>query len=146
MPEIEHNDEGFHYVVYWKKNILGQNWNSEDIMDWRRGELVIPDQPTFQEYKIRVIAINRQGEANIAAKEVTGYSGEDGMRIVRCFKRKLIIYAHIYVFFLIFNFLVPLVAPLNFTLIEVTSSTEALFSWNPVPPESVRGHFKGYKV
>lgn len=77
MPEIEHNDEGFHYVVYWKKS-FAQNWNSEDIMDWQRNELVIPDQPTFQEYKIRVIAINRKGEANVAAKEVTGYSGEDG--------------------------------------------------------------------
>lgn len=78
MPEIEHNDEGFRYVVYWKKNIPGQEWNSEDIFDWQRSQLVIPNQPTFQEYKIKVIAINRKGEANVAAKEVIGYSGEDG--------------------------------------------------------------------
>ncbi|KAK6624567.1 hypothetical protein RUM44_011426 [Polyplax serrata] len=118
MPEIEHNDEGFHYVVFWKKNIPGQQWNSEDIMDWQRSKLVIPDQPTFQEYKIKVISINRRGEANVAAKEVIGYSGED----------------------------VPLVAPQNFTLVQVTTSTDALLSWQPVPAESVRGHFKGYKI
>lgn len=41
---------------------------------------------------------------------------------------------------------VPLQAPTNFTLVQVTASTSALLSWNPVPPETVRGHFKGYKV
>lgn len=78
MPEIEHNDEGFHYVVYWKKNIEGQNWASEVITDWQRSQFIIPDQPTFQEYRIKVIAINRKGEANVAAKEIIGHSGEDG--------------------------------------------------------------------
>lgn len=85
MPEIEHNDEGFHYVVYWKKNIPGQQWNSEEVMDWQRSKLVVPDQPTFQEYRIKVIAINRKGEANVAAKEIIGYSGEDSMHFNRFF-------------------------------------------------------------
>lgn len=40
----------------------------------------------------------------------------------------------------------PLLAPQNFTLVDVTSSTEAIFSWLPVPIDSVRGHFRGYKV
>ena len=43
-------------------------------------------------------------------------------------------------------FTVPLQAPTNFTLVQVTASTSALLSWNAVSPDSVRGHFKGYKV
>lgn len=77
MPEIDHNDEGFHYMVYWKRDIPEKNWASEDINDWRRSSLIIPNQQTFQKYRIKVVAINRRGEANVASKEVIGYSGED---------------------------------------------------------------------
>lgn len=118
MPEIEHNAPKFHYRVYWKRDIAGEPWNSDDIIDWQKSELIIPNQPTFQPYRIKVIAINEKGEANVAPKEVVGYSGED----------------------------VPLQAPTNFTLVQVTASTSALLSWNAVSPDSVRGHFKGYKV
>lgn len=118
MPQIEHNAEGFRYVIYWKENILGRNWQTEEVLDWRRNSLLIPNQQTFREYRIKVVAVNKKGEANVAPKEVVGYSGED----------------------------VPQEAPLNFTLVEVTSATDALLSWQAVNPESVRGHFKGYKV
>ncbi|KAG5874648.1 hypothetical protein JTB14_024872 [Gonioctena quinquepunctata] len=37
-------------------------------------------------------------------------------------------------------------APFNFTLINIQGPTTALLSWDPVPVESVRGHFKGYKI
>lgn len=37
-------------------------------------------------------------------------------------------------------------APTNFTLVHIHAPTKALLSWNPVPLESVRGHFKGYKI
>lgn len=66
----------------------------------------------------QVIAVNSKGTSNVAPVEVIGWSGED----------------------------VPLQAPMNFTLVQVTTGTTALLSWNPVPPESVRGHFKGYKI
>ncbi|XP_054278770.1 neuroglian isoform X2 [Macrosteles quadrilineatus] len=118
MPEIEHNAPRFHYRVFWRRDIPGEQWTSEDITDWRKSELVINNQPTFQPYKIKVIAINEKGESNVAATEVLGYSGED----------------------------VPTQAPSNFTLVKVTSSTSALLSWNRVPIETVRGDFKGYKV
>ncbi|XP_034235912.1 neuroglian isoform X2 [Thrips palmi] len=118
MPEIEHNAPRFMYRVYWKRNIPGETWNSDDINDWHRNHLIIRNQPTFQEYLIKVVAINGKGEANVAPKEVIGYSGED----------------------------VPLQAPQNFTIEEVTSATSAMLSWNSVPPESVRGHFRGYKI
>lgn len=66
------------YRVYWKRNIPGETWNSDDINDWHRNHLIIRNQPTFQEYLIKVVAINGKGEANVAPKEVIGYSGEDG--------------------------------------------------------------------
>ncbi|XP_075216738.1 neuroglian isoform X3 [Lycorma delicatula] len=118
MPMIEHNAPKFHYRVYYKKDIPGAQWNTEEITDWKQNQLVIPNQETFQQYRIKVIAINSKGEANVSPKEIIGHSGED----------------------------VPLQAPSNFTLIQVTTSTSALLSWNPVPLDSVRGHFKGYKI
>lgn len=63
-------------------------------------------------------AVNFKGTSNVTPVEVIGWSGED----------------------------TPLQAPTNFTLVQVTTGTTALLSWNPVAPESVRGHFKGYKI
>ena len=58
-----------------------------------------------------VVAFNEIGEANVAAQEETGYSGED----------------------------VPLEAPTNFTHGQIVDERSALLSWNPVSPDSVRG-------
>lgn len=118
MPQIEHNGPGFQYRVYWKHDIPAEKWNVEDVFDWRQDHIVIPDQPTFNRYRIKVVASNQFGESNTAAIEKFGYSGEDR----------------------------PTQAPSNLTLIQVTASTSAILSWNPVPPESINGHFKGYKV
>lgn len=43
-------------------------------------------------------------------------------------------------------FTVPVEAPQNLTVLNVTGSRSALLSWEPVSPESVKGNFKGYKV
>lgn len=118
MPEIEHNAPRFQYRVFWRRDIPGEADEQKDVFDWRTSQLVIRDQPSFQQYRIKVIAINELGEANVSPKEVIGYSGEN----------------------------IPLQAPLNFTLLQVQSPTTALLSWNPVSLESVRGHFKGYKI
>lgn len=118
MPQIEHNAPHFQYRVYWKRDVAAEKWNTEDIYDWEQSNILISGQPTFQRYRIKVVAINEMGESNMAAKEVIGYSGED----------------------------TPTDFPLNFTMLQVTGSTSAVLSWNPVPPESVRGHFKGYKI
>lgn len=118
MPEIEHNAPNFQYRVSWKRDIPAASWDSKDIYDWRQKNLVITDQPTFVRYLVKVVAINARGESNVAPEEVIGYSGEDR----------------------------PLEAPTNFSMIQVTSATSALLGWNPVSEESVRGHFKGYKI
>ncbi|KAH8344677.1 hypothetical protein KR067_003077 [Drosophila pandora] len=118
MPEIEHNAPGFQYRVNWKRDIPAAPWENQNIYDWRQNNIVITDQPTFVKYLIKVVAINEKGESNVAAEEVVGYSGEDR----------------------------PLDAPTNFTMRQITSSTSGYMAWTPVSEESVRGHFKGYKI
>ncbi|EDW51334.1 GM21680 [Drosophila sechellia] len=118
MPEIEHNAPNFHYYVSWKRDIPAAAWENNNIFDWRQNNIVIADQPTFVKYLIKVVAINDRGESNVAAEEVVGYSGEDR----------------------------PLDAPTNFTMRQITSSTSGYMAWTPVSEESVRGHFKGYKI
>lgn len=118
MPQIEHNAPHFQYRVSWKRDIPAAKWESQDIFDWEQSNILIEDTPTFQKYRIKVVAINEMGESNTAAKEVIGYSGED----------------------------LPTQAPTNFTMLQVTGSNTAVLSWNPVPPETVNGHFKGYKI
>ena len=61
MKEIEHNAPGFQYKVYWKMEGPGERWNIRDIYDWKTGKIVIEDQPTYQEYRIKVVAHNDLG-------------------------------------------------------------------------------------
>lgn len=41
---------------------------------------------------------------------------------------------------------VPTEAPRNLTLLDLKDATTALLAWEPVSNDSLRGHFKGYKV
>jgi hypothetical protein len=84
MPQIEHNAPKFKYRIYWKLDKPGERWKIEDIADWRLKELVIPNQPTYQRYKIKVVAHNEKGEANVAAEEVTTSSNFFFLRPRRC--------------------------------------------------------------
>lgn len=77
MPEIDHNAAQFHYRISYKRDVAGAEWTKQDIYDWKIGELLVRDQPTFQRYTIKVQAVNEKGESNISPKEVKGYSGED---------------------------------------------------------------------
>ena len=77
MPEIEHNAPGFKYRVFWRRDIPGEPADFDDITDWRRTSLELPNLQTFQRYKIQVKALNEKGEANVAPTEIIGYSGED---------------------------------------------------------------------
>lgn len=40
----------------------------------------------------------------------------------------------------------PTEAPKNFALQSVVSGTTAMVSWEEVAPETIRGHFRGYKI
>ncbi|XP_049512867.1 neuroglian isoform X2 [Dermacentor silvarum] len=119
MSPIEHNAPGFFYKVLWKRDdIPGSAWNEHIIEDWKQNRLVVPDQPSFKPYRIKVEAHNRLGQANTAPREVIGYSGEN----------------------------VPLAAPQVLQLTEVINARTAKFTWSPVSSESVRGNFRGYKI
>ncbi|KAH9364561.1 hypothetical protein HPB48_021047 [Haemaphysalis longicornis] len=119
MPPIEHNAPGFFYKVLWKRDDLPDaTWSSRLIEDWKQNRHVEYGQPTFKPYRIKVEAHNRRGQAHTAATEVIGYSGEN----------------------------VPLAAPQDFKLANVVDARSANFTWSPVSPESVRGHFRGYKI
>ena len=117
MPQIEHNAPKFKYRVYYLME-GSDEWQIEDIGDWRLKELLIPNTPIFTKYRIKVRAHNQIGEANVDALEVIGYSGEAE----------------------------PSEAPKNFALGETIGPRSALVSWEPVNPESINGHFKGYKI
>ncbi|KAG7157810.1 Neuroglian-like 2 [Homarus americanus] len=119
MPEIEHNGPGFKYRVYWKReDIENARWETYDVVDWQQDHKLVPDQPTFKPYRIKVEAHNDRGQAHVAAPEVIGWSGED----------------------------VPNEAPRNLTLLDLKDATTALLAWDPVSNESIRGHFLGYKI
>ncbi|KAG9509224.1 Neuroglian [Fragariocoptes setiger] len=118
MPPSEHHGPNFFYKVYWRRNDIPQEYSSQIIRDWKENKFVVTNQPTYVPYRIKVEAYNQLGQANIAAKEEIGYSGQN----------------------------VPLQAPKSFHLKRVINPTKAQFAWDPVPPESIRGKFKGYKI
>lgn len=53
------------------------DWQIVKIPNWEQTELMIPNQPTFEPYLLKVEAHNFKGQANVAAVEVVGYSGEN---------------------------------------------------------------------
>lgn len=77
MPQIEHNAPGFYYKVFWKEDIRGTEYQTRDVHDWETEQITIYDQQSFTQYRIKVVAMNNEGEANVGAKEVIGYSGEN---------------------------------------------------------------------
>lgn len=80
MPQIEHNAPRFMYRVFYKRHTEdgGGDWITEDINDWKRNSLQVDNQPTYQPYKIKVMAINEKGECKKPAQIIIGHSGEDG--------------------------------------------------------------------
>lgn len=116
MPQTEHNGPGFYYRVFWKRDIRGEEWNVKDIYDWKQDKLVIKDLPTFTCYRIKVVAENQVGQSTATAYEVIGHSGEG----------------------------IPTEAPSHFQMIQYNGSSSVLLGWDPVPVETINGHFKRY--
>lgn len=138
MPPIEQNAPGFFYKVFWKRNDMeNSQFQTRTISEWQKNEYVVENQETFKPYRIKVEAHNRKGQAHTQAAEVIGYSGEDGKTLVALLTKQ---------FKPFYLFIVPEVSPKNFELVESKGAKSAIFSWEAVPPESIRGHFKGYKI
>ena len=80
MPKIQHNGPDFRYVVKYSR-LMGDDAGdvTEVVKDFRQEQLVIPDQPTFQAYRISVRAQNEMGMAADSVTDVrVGFSGEEG--------------------------------------------------------------------
>lgn len=119
MDRKHHNAPGFFYKVYWRREDLPDSgYNTHIINDWKESKYVVTNQPTFVPYRIKVEAQNSLGQSSMAPDEVIGYSGQD----------------------------LPTQEPKNFRLIRLISPSKGHFSWDPVPMESIRGRFKGYKM
>ena len=50
------------YRIYWKLDKADEDWHIEDIADWRIKEIMIRNQPTYQPYRIKVVAHNAKGK------------------------------------------------------------------------------------
>ncbi|KAM3870181.1 neuronal cell adhesion molecule-like [Diretmus argenteus] len=79
-------------------------------------KFVVYGTPTFVPYELKVQALNEYGTGP-APPIIHGYSGED----------------------------LPVAVPDN-VRVSALNSTLAEVHWNPVPPKTVRGHLKGYKI
>nr|XP_015194465.1 PREDICTED: neuronal cell adhesion molecule isoform X13 [Lepisosteus oculatus] len=98
-------------------------WRQKDVdKDWDSvtvanvSRFVVSETPTFVPYEVKVQAVNDYGSAP-EPSTVIGYSGED----------------------------LPMVSPENVD-VRALNSTLAEVHWDPIPPESVRGRLKGYKI
>lgn len=119
MTPNEHNAPGFFYKVFWKrKDLENEAWNSRQINDWTQTKQVIENTPTFKPYRIKVEAHNSRGQSLLQASEVVGWSGENR----------------------------PTDSPKNFINIPPVEPKASTFRWEPVSLESIRGHFRGYKI
>lgn len=119
MDRQHHNAPGFFYKIYWRRDDApDSDYNTHIIADWKESKYVVTNQPTFVPYRIRVEAHNSLGQSTMQPDEVIGYSGQD----------------------------IPTQEPRNFKLIKLISPTKGLFSWDPVPMDSIRGRFRGYKI
>ena len=66
MPPIEHNGQGFAYIIKYRlHNSEGdaEEWSSMQITDWTEHAVSIPNQPSYKPYDIMVYAVNEYGLA-----------------------------------------------------------------------------------
>ena len=85
MPQQEHNGEDFHYLVSYKRNVLGAEEITVKVPDVKatdasRREYVVEGQEMYKEYIISVKAANQEGLAPAhSAESKIGYSGQGSM-------------------------------------------------------------------
>jgi len=122
MPRIQHNGEGFHYIVgYRPYDQRGGETIEIRVNDYEADKYVIDGMETFKEFEVYVQAANNEGKSHQRPTHRKGYSGED----------------------------TPLVTPQGFTVDEDTkNATYGEFTWEAVEedPTQIRGFFKGYQV
>ena len=75
MPPVEHNGEGFHYILFIKKD--GKK-NSTTISDWRENTKEFDFGQIYEPYQIWVEAANDEGTFDGRTDIHIGYTGEAG--------------------------------------------------------------------
>jgi len=87
MLPVEHNGEGFHYVVTYKRRDFDTRRPVSEVTtrvtDWRQSQLVVNHVESYAEYTVAVQAANSVGQAPQSSVEWRiGHSGEDGERLL----------------------------------------------------------------
>ncbi|KRX92493.1 Neuroglian [Trichinella pseudospiralis] len=118
MSKEECNGERFRYLIRYRLDEPGASWEEFEVEDPLQDHVVIRDQPTFRKYVVQVQAVNAIGRSLMTPEMYIGYSGQD----------------------------IPVAAPENVKVTEVINSTSIVLEWDHVDPDSVRGHFYGYKI
>ncbi|KRX49813.1 Neuroglian, partial [Trichinella murrelli] len=118
MSKEECNGERFRYLIRYRLDEPGTSWEEFEVEDPLQDHVVIRDQPTFRKYVVQVQAVNAIGRSLMTPEMYIGYSGQD----------------------------IPVAAPENVKVTEVINSTSIVLEWDHVDPDSVRGHFYGYKI
>lgn len=140
MEKEEWNADRFRYVVSYRKDQPDTQWENITIEDPQADRAIVRDVNTFEKYLVQVVSWNSIGRCIEEPKIVVGYSGEGGQSACRIAQIwTLMISLPVF-------FSVPTEAPLNFKADEVLNSTSVTFTWHHVQPQSILGHFQGYKV
>lgn len=83
MLPIDHNGEGFHYLVSYRRHkpiFAGPaTENVRRVTDWRQSQLMVDHVETYAEYVVAVQAANSVGPApQTTVERRIGHSGENG--------------------------------------------------------------------
>ena len=84
MLPVEHNGDGFHYVVSYTRrdpyHSAGTHLAVERrVWDWRQGQLVVNELEEYSEYVVAVRAANSVGAApRSTVEQRIGHSSENG--------------------------------------------------------------------
>jgi len=95
MMPVEHNGEGFYYVVSYGRHESDEASRTSEVTsrvtDWRQSQLVVNDVDTYAEYVVAVQAANSVGLApHSTVQRRIGHSGENGVN--SCYVRAVIEY------------------------------------------------------
>ncbi|VDP03963.1 unnamed protein product [Soboliphyme baturini] len=118
MDKMDWNGDRFRYLVRYKLDEPGAQWEEFEVEDPLQNSVTIRDQPTFRKYLVQVVALNAIGRSLMEPQTAIGYSGED----------------------------VPLKAPKSLKIAEIVNSTAVRLQWEHVDMSAIRGHFQGYKI
>merc|ERR1711894_43512 len=85
MPRIQHNGEGFHYIVgYRPYDQRGGETIEIRVNDYEADKYVIDGMETFKEFEVYVQAANNEGKSHQRPTHRKGYSGEDSKSKYHC--------------------------------------------------------------